>query len=202
MRVIKNALTFTNVAAGASATLAHGLSIHAHNVRPDEIKLNYPGFTATATDTSVTVTNNNLLPATCTALCEYWHTLERDMRPDPLTAATFVASTGYGTTAAAHLAYRTAVATPVTVGLSDDIIGVDVGTISGPVVVNLPSAVTAGAGRMFWFKDWSGDCSGTNTITITPTGGQTVDEDPNYVMDLPFEDVAVFSDGANWFVSQ
>lgn len=199
MRVIKSAIVFSNVTPGMSATLAHGLSIHAHNVRPDEIKLDYPGFTATATDTTVTVTNNNLLAASCTALCEYWHTLERDMRPDPLTVDAFVASTGLGTAASTALffPYRAATSTPVGATSADCIIGVDV---NGAVAVTLPSAAAMGAGRFYWIKDAGGHCSVPNAITITPDGAETIDGSPNYTMDLAYENVMLVSDGANWVV--
>lgn len=209
MIIIKSAIVFTDVAAGASSTAAHNLNTYVRHepgvphgvdtdVRPDVITLSAPGFTATATATNVTVTNNNLEIASCTALCEYWQKIEREMAADPLTVAdAFVATAGLSTADVLEFPYRTATATPVDVTAADYIIGVDY--VTGPVTVNLPSAVTVGAGKCFVIKD-AGPHAAAQTITLTPTGGQTIDGGANYPLSVDYAKVTIVSDGANWLI--
>lgn len=78
--VLKSALTFVGVAAGGQATLAHQLANNGVALQPSIISFDSrsAGFVYVAsTATTVTVQNNNLVPADCTILCEWWHTIER-----------------------------------------------------------------------------------------------------------------------------
>lgn len=90
MSILRNVLTFTNVASAGSASLAHGLNVNGKAVVPDEVKLNAAGFTATANDTTVTVTNTGTATASVDVLVEHWYSSTRVMRPDPLAVQPFV----------------------------------------------------------------------------------------------------------------
>ena len=74
---LKNIVTFTNVAAGASVPLAHGLNVNGLAVIPDELKTDNPDFSAAADATNITVTNNGASTASVSVLAEHWHTIER-----------------------------------------------------------------------------------------------------------------------------
>lgn len=91
--VLKSALTFVGVAAGGQATLPHQLANNGVALQPSIISFDSrsPGFVYVAsTSTTVTIQNNNLVPADCTILCEWWHTIERAFpgAPPPLVLPT------------------------------------------------------------------------------------------------------------------
>jgi len=77
---LKAELTFANVAAGATATLAHGLNLNGTGLIPDRVvfDINSAGFDVSAVDdTNLTVINNNGFVATAAVLVERWHSIER-----------------------------------------------------------------------------------------------------------------------------
>lgn len=74
---LKQILAFTNVASGATATLAHGLNIDDVGVIPDVVERDNPSFEIVSVDaTDVEVRNNGAL-GSCNVLVEFWHTIER-----------------------------------------------------------------------------------------------------------------------------
>jgi hypothetical protein len=91
------------------------------------------------------------------------------------------------------LAVRTAVATPVTVANTDDVISVEV---PGPVAVavNLPAGVT---GRVFNIKDGLGLAAPATPITITPAAG-TIDGAGTATIDAPYGNVTLIYSGTEW----
>lgn len=188
MSMLKNVLRFVNVAVGGSQTLVHGLNINDRGLVPDEIKLSSPGFTATATDTSVTVTNVGSVPASCDALVEYWHSIERVM--PVLSVSPFVASTG-------RMATVTNVnVSPYDIASSDYIVSVDSSVI--PISIRLPSAVTH-ATKIVIIKD-AGGSANTNNITVTsPTAG-TMDGVATQTISSNYGSLTFYSDGTDWFI--
>jgi hypothetical protein len=76
---LKNTLAVTNLAPGASTVLLHGLRTSTFRpLAPDIVFSPNPLLEVTASDaTSVTLTNNSLVPLSGTVLVEAWHTLER-----------------------------------------------------------------------------------------------------------------------------
>lgn len=71
-------------------------------------------------------------------------------------------------------------------------------TTSSAFSVTVPSA--ADGNLYFWVKDYAGNAQ-TNNITISTTGGQTIDGDSSYVIDWNYASVGFISDGtSNWYV--
>ncbi|MCH7471736.1 hypothetical protein IIA79_02150 [bacterium] len=89
---------------------------------------------------------------------------------------------------------------PYSVALDNYYIGVD--STEDPVVLNLPAAATAGAGRVYIIKDEAGETN-NNSITIDPSGTETIDGIAssivwNSVADN-FSSITIICDGSNWF---
>lgn len=76
--VLKSQLSYAGVAPGATATLAHSLSLNSVALQPDAIAIENPDFDyVSSTTTTVTVRNNGPVAADCRILCEFWHSIER-----------------------------------------------------------------------------------------------------------------------------
>jgi hypothetical protein len=74
---LKSEVTYT-LAAGASLALPHNLQLNDTSFEPDIISFDDPNFDyVSSTSTTVTIINNGLALASCTILCELWHTIER-----------------------------------------------------------------------------------------------------------------------------
>jgi hypothetical protein len=67
---------------------------------------------------------------------------------------------------------------------------------SASLTVTLPAA-SGLAGRLFNIKKID---STTNTVTIAPSGADTVDGDTSAIIELQWVNVVVHSDGANWYI--
>jgi len=106
------------------------------------------------------------------------------------TGATTITISATGTQT---VAVRTAVATPVTVTNTDDVVFVEV---PGPVAVavNLPAGVT---GRVFNIKDGLGLAAPATPITITPAAG-TIDGAATALIDAPYGSLALVYSGVEW----
>jgi hypothetical protein len=93
------------------------------------------------------------------------------------------------------LAVRVAVATPIAVVNTDDVVSVEV---PGPVAVavNLPAGVT---GRVFNIKDGLGLASPATPITITPAAG-TIDGAATATIDAPYGSLTLVYSGVEWKV--
>ena len=85
-----------------------------------------------------------------------------------------------------------------TLSSSDYIVGVT--AVSGGKTMTLPSAASVGVGKIFIIKDQSGLASGSDSITIAPTGSEKIDGESNYVISVPYESIMVVSNGSNWFI--
>lgn len=77
MAKLKAFLQFQNVAAGASASLPHGLTIDTRRVIPDLLLRSDFSFSATADATNVTVTNRGTATASVDVVATYDHTILR-----------------------------------------------------------------------------------------------------------------------------
>ena len=86
---------------------------------------------------------------------------------------------------------------PVTCGTADQFILVDAS--SGSVVVNLPSAATAGSGRSYHIKSKGSHGGNTVTVTRANAGHGNIDGGASIALEN-FSAVCVISDGSNWWV--
>jgi hypothetical protein len=97
LQTLKSIVAFLAVPNGASAAIAHGLTVNGHGVVPDEIKLDNGNFTlVSCDDTFLTLRNDSGAVANCSVLCEFWHSFERAFGASQSTAlnpAPFVADT-------------------------------------------------------------------------------------------------------------
>ena len=93
------------------------------------------------------------------------------------------------------VAVRIAVATPVAVVNTDDVVAVQV---PGPVAVavNLPAGVL---GRVFNIKDGLGLAAPATPITVTPAAG-TIDGAATATIDVPFGSLTLVYDGVQWLI--
>jgi hypothetical protein len=91
------------------------------------------------------------------------------------------------------VAVRIAVATPVTVVNTDDLVSVQV---PGPVAVavTLPAGVT---GRQFTIKDGLGLAAPATPITITPAAG-TIDGAATATINAPYGSLTLVYTGVEW----
>lgn len=65
----------------------------------------------------------------------------------------------------------------------------------GATVINLPSASTV-TGFIFVIKKTD---ASANTVTVTPSGGQTIDGAANRVLSYQYSAITLQSNGTNWF---
>lgn len=91
------------------------------------------------------------------------------------------------------LAVRVAVATPVLVAPTDEVVSIEV---PGPVAVAviLPVSVT---GTVFYIKDGLGLAAPATPITITPAAG-TVDGGATATIDAPYGALTLVYSGVEW----
>lgn len=94
-----------------------------------------------------------------------------------------------------EVAYRQVASLTYSVVEEDVCLGVAVA--SDPVAITLPADVSV-AGKILYFKDVTGSCNGTNTITITPASG-TIDGAASYVISDAYGSIYLISNGTNWF---
>jgi len=93
------------------------------------------------------------------------------------------------------IAVRTAVATPVAVVNTDDVVDI---AVPGPVAVavNLPAGVL---GRVFNIKDGLGLAAPATPITITPAAG-TIDGAATATIDAPYGSLTLVYNGTQWII--
>ena len=90
---------------------------------------------------------------------------------------------------------RNAVATPVTINGTDEVVSVQV---PGPVAVavNLPVGVT---GRTYVVKDGLGLAAPATAITITPAAG-TIDGAATATINVPYGSLTLIYNGTQWLI--
>ena len=86
---------------------------------------------------------------------------------------------------------------PVTCDTADQFILVDAS--SGSVVINLPSAATAGSGRSYHIKSKGSHGGNSVTVTRANAGHGNIDGGASIALEN-FSAVCVISDGSNWWV--
>jgi hypothetical protein len=85
--------------------------------------------------------------------------------------------------------------TPYSVLNNDDVLFINV---AGPSSVVLPASGTdGGKKRSYFIKDFSGN-AGVNPITITSSGGKTVDGVSFAILNGGYSHIQVIYDGTNW----
>jgi len=72
-------LAFANVPAGGNAVLPHEINVAGVPAKPDFVAFDAAGFTAVVTDTTCTVTNNNIVPASVNVWLELKHSIPREL---------------------------------------------------------------------------------------------------------------------------
>lgn len=72
-------LAFLNVPASGSVALPHQININGFPKKPDLVAADTTGFTIVATTTQVTVTNNNIAPASVNVWLELKHSIPREL---------------------------------------------------------------------------------------------------------------------------
>jgi hypothetical protein len=90
---------------------------------------------------------------------------------------------------------RTAIVTSHTASVSEYILGV-----TGVPTSILVDATSFSDGQVLVVKDESGVANGTNTITVNPSGSQTIDGATSATIESPFGSILVYSNGSNWFI--
>ena len=94
---------------------------------------------------------------------------------------------------------RTAVAdSDYTILTSDYYIGVSSLTVTR--TLTLPTAASAGDGKIFVIKDESGSASGSVKITIDGDGAETIDGVATYDIDLAYDSITLMCSGTAWFI--
>lgn len=90
---------------------------------------------------------------------------------------------------------RNAVATPITINGTDEVVSVQV---PGPVAVavTLPVGVT---GRTYVVKDGLGLAAPATAITITPAAG-TIDGAATATIDVPYGSITLIYNGTQWLI--
>lgn len=100
---------------------------------------------------------------------------------------------GAASTAFIHNAIVTPAASPYAAVIRET---VKVNPTAGPITVNLPTAVGA-AGLQIQVINFT---PAVNPVTVTPFGGQTINGQPNFVLNTPEERLTIESDGTNWII--
>ena len=85
---------------------------------------------------------------------------------------------------------RTTTAVDYTAKKSNYIIGVD--STSNPVTVTLPDAATLSSGHAFVVKD-EGGATYTNSITISASGSQKINNSNTAVLEVPYSSIQLRS---------
>ena len=94
-------------------------------------------------------------------------------------------------------AIRNAVATPVTVNGTDEVVSVQVpGPVAVAVAVNLPVGVL---GRTYVIKDGLGLAAPATAITITPAAG-TIDGAATATINVPYGSLTLIYNGTQWLI--
>ena len=95
-------------------------------------------------------------------------------------------------------AIDTASDTTYTVAAADHYIGVDTGTAS--LTITLQAAATAGAGRVVYVKDESGDAGSGQPITVSGDGSETIDRSASKMISSEYGTLCLISTGVGWAI--
>lgn len=128
-------------------------------------------------------TNNSLSIAAGTGIT---------VTPVTATGATTITISSTGTQT---LAIRNALATPITVLTTDEVVSVQV-PVAVAVAVTLPVGTT---GRTFTIKDGLGLAAPATPITVSPTAG-TIDGAVSAIIDAPYGSLTFVYNGTQWLI--
>lgn len=81
--------------------------------------------------------------------------------------------------------------------LSDYLIAVT--SLSTTVTIGLPRPKLAGVGKTFQVKDEVGGAA-TTTIVVVSQGEETIDGSSSFLINVNYECISFYTDGANWFI--
>jgi hypothetical protein len=85
----------------------------------------------------------------------------------------------------------------VTLGYGDHYVGVT----AAPVTITLPSAAGR-EGKELVIVDEGGNATSGNPITVSPSGGQTINGASSKTITVARSAITLISDGSNWFISR
>jgi hypothetical protein len=87
-----------------------------------------------------------------------------------------------------------------TLGATGEITTEDlVACTTGGITVTLPTAASAGTGRVIFVKDRDGN-AGSDPITVEGNGSETIDGALTYVLNIDYQSVTLVTDGSNWMI--
>jgi len=89
--------------------------------------------------------------------------------------------------------FKVVTTTPYTVKTSDEVVGINVAV---PSSVVLPT-IASGKNTAFYIQDSSGNAS-INPITITATGGATINGVSFAILNANYSHIQLIWDGSNW----
>ncbi len=93
---------------------------------------------------------------------------------------------------------KTSASSPVTLAAADVGNAYEADTTSGSITFNLPSAASVGNGKGFIFKK----TASANSMIIDPSGSETTDDSSTSItVTRQYQVVAIFSNGAEWYVA-
>jgi hypothetical protein len=101
----------------------------------------------------------------------------------------------WGATNSGFASGTASTATTYTVGTSDTVVFAD--ATSANITISLPSALTFN-GYRFYVKRT--DSSGTNTVTISRSGSDTIDGVASVTLNTQYMAIGLVSNGSNWYI--
>ena len=107
-----------------------------------------------------------------------------------------VVKVGNALTKNIQMPFRAITTTPVALAITDYY--VTVSAAGGSRVITLPSAATVGAGVGYKILRIDGTLS--NSVTISPTGGETINGAASATIGLQYSSLELVSDGTNWLL--
>jgi hypothetical protein len=89
----------------------------------------------------------------------------------------------------------TSAASPVALTVNDVGNAYECDTTGGSIEFDLPDAASVGSGKGFVFKK----TAAANTLTLDPSGSQTIDDATSVAITVKGETVGIYSNGAEWY---
>ena len=72
--------------------------------------------------------------------------------------------------------------------------------ITASRIITLPDPAYCSAGLVVVVKDESGDCSGSETITVNQNSSETVDGSSSVVINTAYGSASLYTNGTDWFL--
>jgi len=103
-------------------------------------------------------------------------------------------SAGGGGAAVEQSVRVTFVDSPYPVSAIDQKMMVD--ATGGNIIINIPTAI-GNDGRVLTIKKID---NSVNTVTVSGFGGQTIDDQPSYVISVRYDSISINADSGNWWI--